>query len=118
MSQAVGRLLQKARAKHKTAGPSDVVFILCNQADDVAQRVEVLIRAGNLTDADRPRCVFCDGDTFVAMTHDERVFVWDVNETDEDRRRIVAASAARARAALAEIVDGSADAKSETDGSL
>jgi hypothetical protein len=52
------------------------------------------------------------------MTHDERVFVWAINETAEDRRRLNAESAARARAALAEHIAASENAKSETGDSL
>src|SRR5262249_47256746 len=108
MTQAIERMLAKVKARHQArqhnAHPADAIFILCDRPEDVPQRVEVLIAVGKLTAADRLRCVFCDADTFVAMTHDQRVHVWAINETEEDRRRIAAESAAQASAALAEIV--------------
>ena len=90
MSQAIARLLEKANAKHRKARPPDAILILCDRLEDVQKRVDVLIRAGKLAEADRPRCVFCEDDEFVAMTHDERVFLWDANEAADRSYREVA----------------------------
>ena len=80
MSQAIQRLIEKAMAQQHKTRPPDALLILCDRPEDLPRRVDVLIRAGKLTEADRPRCVFCEDDELVAMTHDERVFLWDANE--------------------------------------
>ena len=114
LSQAIERLVEKAVAQQHKARPSDVIYILCGKPEDVPARVDVLIADGKLSEADRPRCVFCDDGTFVAMTHDQRVVVWAINETEADRRRIIAESAAHAKADLAEFIAAAENAKSES----
>ena len=118
MDPADERALANARRRFGARRPSGRILILCDGPDALQARVDALIRAGNLVDADRPRCVFCDDATFAALTHDERVLAWAVNETADDRRGRDVESAARAQAALAEIVAAAAKPKSETAGSL
>jgi hypothetical protein len=114
MTQAIERQLTKARSKRRTSRPADAILILCDRPEDVPRRVDVLIAAGNLAEADRPRCVFCDDDTIAAMTHEQTVDLLDLNETAEDRRRIIAESAARAKADLAACIAAAEKAKSDS----
>jgi hypothetical protein len=69
MPQDFKWLLDKAKARHQKARPPDA------------------IRADTLTEAQRPRCVYCDGAEFVAMTHDQRVHVWAVNDVADESYR-------------------------------
>ena len=85
MTQAIDRQLEKARAKHRKVHPPDAIFILCDAPEDLPLRVDVLIAAGNLTEADRPRCVICNEDA-ATMTHEQQVDMLEINETAEDRR--------------------------------
>jgi hypothetical protein len=114
MSQAFARLLEKARAKHGKTHPADAIFILCDTPEDVPRRVDVLIAAGNLTEADRPRCVFCDDDAIAAMTHEQIVDLLETNETAEDRRRFADEATARSRAELAACIAAAEKAKSDS----
>jgi hypothetical protein len=113
MSQAFARLLEKAKANHCKTHPPDAIFILCDTPEDVPRRVDVLIAAGNLTEADRPRCVFCDDEAIAAMTHEQTVDLLAINETAEDRRRFADEAAARSRAELAECIATAENAKSD-----
>jgi hypothetical protein len=87
MSETFARLLEKARAKREKARPPDAILILCDHPEQMQKRIDILVRAGTLTEAERPRCVFCDGAEFVAMTHDQRVHVWAVNDVADQSYR-------------------------------
>src|SRR5262245_3819156 len=97
MSEKLRRMLEKAKAKRGRKGAFKTILIACERPEDVPRRVDVLIAAGKLTEADRARCVFWPDDW--VGTHDERVLMWHKNTTPEDLRRQRAESAARARAA-------------------
>jgi hypothetical protein len=87
MSQSFKRLLDKAKANHQKARPPDAILILCDHPEQMHKRIDILIRAGTLTEAQRPRCVYCDAAEFVAMTHDQRVHVWAVNDVADESYR-------------------------------
>ena len=97
MSDKLQRMLEEARAKRGRRRASEAILIACERPEDVPRRVDVLIAAGKLTEADRAHCVFWpdhwDG------TPDERVLMWDKNLTPEDLRRERVESARRAQAA-------------------
>jgi len=97
MSDKLQRMLEKAKAMRERKRRSETILIACERPEDVPRRVDVLIAAGKLTKAERPRCVFWSDDW--DLTHDERVLMWDRNTTPEDRRREWAESAKRAHAA-------------------
>ena len=97
MSDKLQRMLEKAKAKRGRKPASETILIACERPEDVPRRVDVLIAAGKLTEADRARCVFWPDDW--VGTHDEWVLMMDRNTTPEDRRRQVAESAERAHAA-------------------
>jgi hypothetical protein len=97
MADRLERMLEKARAKRGRKRASDPILIACETPEDVPRRVDVLIAAGKLTEADRPRCVFWPDDW--NGTPGEWVLMFDRNTTEEDRRRHAAESAKRARAA-------------------
>ena len=98
MSDRLRRMLDKAKAMRGRDRARETILIACERPEDVPRRVDVLIAAGKLTEADRPRCVFWSDDW--DLTHDERVLMWDKNTTPEDRRREAAESAKRALAAV------------------
>ena len=117
MSDRVQRMLEKARAKRARVRASQTILIACERPEDVPRRVDVLIAAGKLTEADRARCVFWSDDW--DLTPDERVLMWDKNLTDEDRRRERVESAERAHAAaMADPILAAYYAKNEKAGSL
>ena len=97
MSDKLQRMLEKAKANHARKRASETILIACDRPEDVPRRVDVLIAAGKLTEADRARCVFWPDDW--NGTHDERVLMWDRNTTPEDLRRQRAESAERSHAA-------------------
>ena len=97
MSDRLQRMLEKAKAMRERKRASETILIACDRPDDVPRRVDVLIAAGKLTEADRARCVFWPDDW--NGTHDEWVLMMDRNTTEEDRRRQWAESAERAHAA-------------------
>jgi hypothetical protein len=97
MTYRLQRMLEEAKAKRGRRRASQQILIACERPEDVPRRVDVLIAAGKLTEADRPRCVFWPDDW--NGTHDEWVLMMDKNLTPEDRRRQVAEEARRARAA-------------------
>ena len=97
MSDKLQRMLEKARAKRGRRRASETILIACERPEDVPRRVDVLIAAGKLTEADRPRCVFWPDDW--NGTPAERVLMWDKNTTPEDLRREAVESAKRAHAA-------------------
>jgi hypothetical protein len=97
MSDKLQRMLEKAKAKRERRRASETILIACERPEDVPRRVDVLIAAGKLTEADRAHCVFWPPDW--DGTHDERVLMWDRNTTPEDLRRQWAESAERAHAA-------------------
>ena len=96
MSEKLQRMLEKAKEIRARKRASETILIACDRPEDVPRRVDVLIAAGKLTEADRPRCVFWPDDW--DGTHDERVLMWDKNTTEEDRQRQRAESAERAHA--------------------
>ncbi len=97
MSDKLQRMLEKAKAKRARQRGSETILIACERPEDVPARVDVLIAAGKLTEADRARCVFWPDDW--NGTPDEWVLMWDRNTTPEDVRRRVAEEARRAHAA-------------------
>jgi hypothetical protein len=99
--------IEKAEARLRRPKSEAPIMILCDRPEDVQRRIDVLIAVGNLTEADRPRCVFWeDPGSLDGMTHDEWVLMMDKNETADDRRRQWEESAARARAeAIAAFAD-------------
>ena len=89
MSDKLQRMLDKAKAKRRKR-PSDAILIACDRPEDVPARVDVLIAAGTLTEADRPRCAFwpdSDLDHWDG-TPDEWVLMQDKNMTPEDLERL------------------------------
>jgi hypothetical protein len=56
MSDKLQRLLEHAKAKRRKR--PDTVLIKCPRPEDVPARVDVLIAAGTLTEAERPHCMF------------------------------------------------------------
>jgi hypothetical protein len=104
VTQATDRRLEMVRAANRRSRPRHAILILCDRVEDLQPRVDVLIAAGNLAEADRPRCVACDEDTLAAMTHEDIVFMLEINETAEDRRRGAAEAAEENRRALAELI--------------
>jgi hypothetical protein len=112
MSERLQRMLEKARAKRGRRRASETILIACERPEDVPRRVDVLIAAGKLTEADRARCVFWPDDW--DGTPDQWVLMMDKNMTPEDLRRQRVESAERARAAaLADPVLAAAYAKKE-----
>jgi hypothetical protein len=97
MSDRLQRMLEKAKAKRGRKRASETILIACERPEDVPRRVDVLIAAGQLTEAERARCFFWPDDWH--GTPGERVLMWDRNTTPEDRRRQWAESAKRAHAA-------------------
>ena len=97
MSEKLQRMLEKAKEIRGRKRASEPILIACDRPEDVPRRVDVLIAAGKLTEADRARCV-CWPDDWDG-THDERVLMWDRNTTPENLRRQRAESAERAHAA-------------------
>ena len=98
MSDRLQRMLEKAKAARGRRRASETILIACARPEDVPRRVDVLIAAGKLTEADRPRCIFWPPDW--QGTHDEWVLMMDRNTTPEDLRREWAESARRAHAAV------------------
>lgn len=96
MSDKLQRMLEKAKAKHARKRASDAILIDCERPEDVPGRVDVLIAAGTLTEAERPRCVFWPHEW--NGTHDEWVLMMAKNTTPQDRQRQWEESAARAHA--------------------
>jgi hypothetical protein len=97
MSDRLQRMLEKAKAKRGRRRASEAILIACERPEDVPRRVDVLIAAGKLTEAERARCVFWPDDW--DGTPAERVLMMHRNTTPEDLRRQWAESAERARAA-------------------
>ena len=58
MSDRLQRMLDKAKTRRAKPTASDAILIDCERPEDVPRRVDVLIAAGKLTEAERPRCVF------------------------------------------------------------
>jgi hypothetical protein len=100
MSDKLERMLEKAKAKRGRKRASEPILIACERPEDVPARVDVLIAAGKLTEADRARCVFWPDDW--NGTPGEWVLMMDRNRTEEDRQRERVESAKRARAAAME----------------
>jgi hypothetical protein len=98
MSDKLRRMVEQAKALRARKRAAETILIACARPEDVPRRVDVLIAAGKLTEADRPRCVFWPPDW--KGTHDQRVLMWEKNTTDEDRRREWLESARRAHAAV------------------
>ena len=71
MSDKLQRMLEKAKAKRGRRRASETILIACERPEDVPARVDVLIAAGKLTEADRARCVFRPPDW--NGTADERI---------------------------------------------
>jgi len=99
MPDKLHRLLAKAKAKRGKA-PSDAILIMCDRPEDVPRRVDVLIAAGKLTEAERPRCVFWEDPDGLDMTQDEWVLMMDKNTTLDDFERQLQASFDRADAVM------------------
>ena len=97
MSDRLQRMLEKAKAKCGRGRASATILIACEDPEDVPRRVDVLIAAGKLAEADRAHCVFWPVDW--NGTPDEWVLMMDTNTTPEDLRREWAESAERALAA-------------------
>jgi hypothetical protein len=97
MSDRLQRMLEKAKARRGRKRASGTILIACERPEDVPRRVDVLIAAGKLTEADRARCVFWPDDW--NGTPGERVLMWNKNLTPEDLRRERLESARRAHAA-------------------
>ena len=97
MSDRLRRMLEKAKEIRGRKRPSETILIACDRPEDVPRRVDVLIAAGKLTEADWSRCAFWPPDW--KGTPDERVLMWDRNTTPKDRRREWTESAKRAHAA-------------------
>jgi hypothetical protein len=113
MSDKLQRMLEKARAKRGRRRAPETILIACEDPEDVPRRVDVLIAAGKLTEADRACCVFWPDDW--VGTPDQRALMWDRNTTPEDLRRQWVESAKRAHAAaLADPVLAAFYAKSGT----
>ena len=98
MSAKLQRMLDRAKARRAKETAADAILIDCERPEDVPRRVDLLIAAGNLTEADRPRCAFWPFDW--KGTPDERVLIMIRNTTPEEKRRGEAEAAARNRAAL------------------
>jgi hypothetical protein len=98
MSDRLRRMLEKAKEIRRRKRASETILIACDRPEDVPRRVDVLIAAGKITEAERARCVFWPDDW--DGTHDERVLMWDKNTTEEDRWRQWAESAERAHATV------------------
>ena len=112
MSEKLQRMLEKAKAKRGHRRASETILIACERPEDVPRRVDVLIAAGKLIEADRAHCVFWPDDW--DGTPDERALMMDRNTTPEDLRRQWAKSAERARtAALADPILAAYYAKME-----
>jgi hypothetical protein len=117
MSDKLQRMLEKAKAKRGRKRASDPILIACERPEDVPRRVDVLIAAGKLTEADRACCVFWPDDW--DGTHDEWVLMMDRNTTPEDLQRQRAESAERAHAAaMADPILAAFIRKTESDASL
>jgi hypothetical protein len=90
MSDRLQRLLDKARKRHARKRAADAILIDCKRPEDVPARVDVLIAAGNVTEAERPRCVFwpnSDPDHWDG-TQGEWVLMQHKNMTPEDLERL------------------------------
>jgi hypothetical protein len=89
MSDKLQRMLAKAKAKRRKR-PSDAILIDCERPEDVPARVDVLIAAGTLTEADRTRCAFWPdpGRDRWDGTRDEWVLMAAKNMTPEDLERL------------------------------
>jgi hypothetical protein len=97
MSDRLERMLDKAKAKRGRKRASDPILIACEDPEDVPRRVDLLIAAGKLGEADRARCVFWPDDW--DGTPDEWALMMDRNTTPDDLRRQWAESAKHALAA-------------------
>ncbi len=118
MTDKLHRLLEKAKAKRGKA-LSDAILIMCDRPEDVPRRVDVLIAAGKLTEAERPRCVFWEDLDGPDMTHDEWVLMMDKNKIADDFERQLQASFDRADAVMcADPAPAAAPRKIEKPGSL
>src|ERR1051325_9180469 len=62
MSDKLQRMLERAKAKRGRKRASEPILIACERPEDVPARVDVLIAAGKLTEADRAHCVFWPDD--------------------------------------------------------
>jgi hypothetical protein len=98
MSHKLQRMLDKARTKLGRKLASEAILIACARPEDVPRRVDVLIAAGKITEAERSRCVFWPPDW--KGTHDQRVLMWEKNLTPEDYQRERDESSKRAHAAV------------------
>ena len=98
MSDRLQRMLEKVKAKRDRRRAAETILIACDRPEDVPARVDVLIAAGNLTEADRPRCVFWPPDR--KLPPGERVLMELKNLTPEDRKREVYESWKLAHAAV------------------
>jgi len=97
MSERLRRMVEQAKAERRRRRVAETILIACERPEDVQRRVDVLIAAGNLTEVDRPRCVFWSDDW--DLTPDQRVLMWDKNTTPEDRQRQRVEAAERSHAA-------------------
>jgi hypothetical protein len=96
MSDRLQRMLEKVKEKRRLKRASETILIDCARPEDVPRRVDVLIAAGKITEAERSRCVYWPPDW--KGTPAERVLMWDRNLTPEDRQRERRESAKRAHA--------------------
>lgn len=113
MSRKLARGVEKAEAclrapntRLRTLTNAAPIMILTDTREEMQPRIDVLIAAGNLTEADRPRCVFWQDVATEETRHEEWVRAMEIDETDEDRRRKAVESAERAAADVAEAFAG------------
>ena len=97
MSDRQQRMLEKVKEKRRLKRASETILIDCARPEDVPRRVDVLIAAGKLTEAERSRCVFWPDDW--NGTPAEWVLMMERNTTEEDLQRQRAESAERSHAA-------------------
>jgi hypothetical protein len=91
MPDKLHRLIEKAKTERRKAkrgkAPSDAILIMCDRPEDVPRRIDVLIAAGKITEAERPRCVFWEDPAGPDMMQDEWVLMMDKNTTADDSER-------------------------------
>jgi hypothetical protein len=117
MAQSLDRLLAKVKAKRGKSSPSDAILIICDKPEDVPGRVDVLIAAGKLTEADRPRCVFWEADSWDG-THEQWCLMLSINDTPQDYWRRMDEYAKQDAAELAAATQPAQTGKKRKAGSL
>jgi hypothetical protein len=89
MSDKLQRLLEQAKTKRRKR--PGTILIDCPRPEDMPARVDVLIAAGNLTEAERPHCMFwpnSDPDHWDGTRY-EWALMQAKNMTPEDVQRLL-----------------------------